>query len=61
MKTKNFEDMSIEEIETVGKKRISTLQELLEEGTPFIDDYKKLIEKEQRDLRKTVDIKKDER
>ena len=39
--------------------RIRTLKKLLKEGTPFIDEYKKLIKLERQEMEKVLQQKRD--
>lgn len=42
------------EIKKIGKSRVDRLKKLLDDGTPFIDEYKKLIELEKKEMRKVL-------
>ncbi len=46
--------MEEEEIRKIGEDRMKRLQSLLDEGTPFTDQYKELIDLEQQEMVKII-------
>lgn len=52
--------MEEEEIRKIGEDRIKRLISLLDEGTPFIDRYKELIDLERQEMVKVINQNKEE-